>query len=322
MTVGLAVVGFGAALALTDATRRLAQRRGILATPNARSSHVAPVAGIGGVGFVAPVAGWLCFSAFVEGDAFALSLAGGALALAGVGLLDDLRELSAALRLALHLLAAGALVASLGATGLVVGAALTVGLAWFVNLYNFMDGIDGIAASQAVLFCLAALWFGEPGSLTPALALMAAASAGFLCVNWPPAKVIMGDVGSYFLGFVIGAIALRLDAAGSLPLLASGILLAAFWVDASYTLAVRLVTGQRVATAHRTHAYQKLARRFGHGHVTLGLIAYGVAWLAPLTALAVRAPGLGPLWLALAATPAIGVCIAFRAGLPDHTRHG
>ena len=321
LMLGLATTGFVAALALTEGTRRLAWRRRILAMPNARSSHATPVAGIGGVGFVAPVAAWLIWHA-VQGDAFAVALAGGALALALVGLLDDLRDLSAALRLALHLLVAGALVAALGETGLIVGVALTVALAWFVNLYNFMDGIDGLAASQGVLFCLGALWFGEPGGLAPALGLLAAGCLGFLCLNWPPAKIIMGDVGSYFLGFVIGAIALRLGFADGLPWVTSAILLAAFWVDASYTLLARWFTGQRVAAAHRSHAYQKLARRFGHARVTLGLWALGLAWFAPLAALNARFPSLAPLWLALAAAPCLAACIAFRAGLPDDTPHG
>lgn len=319
---GLAGAGFVAALSLTALTRRFARRRGVLSIPNARSSHQQPVAGIGGVGFVAPVAAWLCWSAAQSGEVFALALAGGALALAIVGLLDDLRERSAALRLALHLLAAGALVAALGETGLVLGLALTVALAWFVNLYNFMDGIDGIAASQGVLFGLGALWFGEPGGLAPALGLMAAGCLGFLCLNWPPAKIIMGDVGSYFLGFVIGAIALGLGFSDGLPWVTSGILLAAFWVDASYTLAARCVTGQHVASAHRSHAYQKLARRFGHAHVTLGLWALSLAWFAPLAALNARFAALAPLWLVLAAAPCLAACIAFRAGRPDDTPHG
>ncbi len=322
MTLGLVVAGFVAALALTAGTRQFAQRRGVLAIPNARSSHAAPVAGIGGIGFVAPVGAWLCWNAVQGGDVFAVVLAGAAVALAVVGLLDDVRELSAALRLALHFVAAGALVIALGETRLVIGALLTVALAWFINLYNFMDGIDGIAASQAVLFCLGALWFGEPGSMAAALALMAAACAGFLCFNWPPAKIIMGDVGSYFLGFVIGAIALRLHDAGVLPLATSGILLAAFWVDASYTLLARLATGQRVAMAHRSHAYQKLARRFGHARVTVGLWALSLAWFAPLAALHGRFAELWLLWLGMATAPCVGLCIAFRAGVPDDTRHG
>lgn len=321
LMLGLAVAGFAAALALTEATRRLAWRRRIVAVPNARSSHATPVAGIGGIGFVAPVAAWLIWSA-PHGGAFAVALAGGALALALVGLLDDLRDLSAALRLTAHLIVAGALVAALGETGLIVGAALTVALAWFVNLYNFMDGIDGLAASQAVLFCLGALWFGEPGGLAPALGLLAAACMGFLCLNWPPAKIIMGDVGSYFLGFVIGAIALGLGFSDGLPWVMSAILLAVFWVDASYTLLARWLTGQRVASAHRNHAYQKLARRFGHGRVTVGLWALSLVWFAPLAALNGRFSELAPLWLALAAAPCLAACIAFRAGLPDDTPHG
>ena len=316
--LGIVLGGFVASLIVTAAAWRLGLRHGAVAVPSARSAHATPLVGIGGLGFVAPLAAWLCWNAATPpSDAFSATLAAGALGLALVGLLDDLIDLAALPRLALHLLAAGALVAALGETGVLAWAACALGLAWFVNLYNFMDGIDGIATSQAIIFAFGCLWLGEAGALTPALWLLAAACAGFLCFNWPPAKVLMGDVGSYFLGFFIGAVALRLWFADALPLAASAILLAAFWVDASCTLAVRFATRQRVTAAHRNHAYQKLARRFGHARVTAGLWCCAACWLAPLAALNAHFAALDALWVALAAAPFLALCIAFRAGVTD-----
>ena len=316
----LTATAFAAGLALTGAARLLARRFGVMAIPNARSAHTVPVASIGGLGFVLPTLAWLCWSAAERGDPFSLSLAAGAAVLALIGLLDDLLDLAAGLRLPIHLAtaAAAAVVAIDGHLALV--ALCAIGLAWFVNLYNFMDGIDGIAGSQAGIFCLGALYFGATSGHDATLWILLASCAGFLCLNWAPAKVIMGDTGSGFLGFVIGALALHLWQTGTLSLVTSLILLAAFWFDASYTLAVRCVTRQRVSEAHSNHLYQKLARRWGHGRTTACLWAFAALWLAPLAALYERF-GLGMFWLALACAPLLVACIAFRAGVPDDTHH-
>ena len=312
--------GFVAGLGLTWGALLLARRFDVMAIPNARSSHIAPVASIGGLGFVIPTLAWLCWFAADAGDAFSLALAGGAAAIALIGLLDDLFNLSAALRLAVHLLTSALAVLAVVDGNLALLALCAIGLAWFVNLYNFMDGIDGIAGSQAVIFCLGALYFGNVAALEPGLWILLASAAGFLCLNWAPARVIMGDTGSGFLGFTIGVVALTLWQSEQLPLASSLILLAVFWVDATYTLCMRFATGQRVTQAHRNHLYQKAARRFGHGRTSAALWAFAAAWLAPLVALHAHF-GLGVLWLAVACAPILAACIAFRAGLPDHTHH-
>lgn len=316
----LAGAAFVAGLVFTGAALLLARRFGVMAIPNARSAHSVPVAHIGGLGFVIPTLAWLAWSAAVAGDPFALVLAGGAAVLAVVGLLDDLFDLSAGLRLPIHLVVAAATVAVAVDGNPIMLAICAIGLAWFVNLYNFMDGIDGIAGSQAGIFCLGALYFGAGGAFDATFWILMASCAGFLCLNWAPARVIMGDTGSGFLGFTIGALALYLWQTGALPLLASLILLAAFWFDATYTLAVRLVTRQRVAEAHSNHLYQKLARRWGHGRTTALLWGYAAVWLAPLAALYTPLD-LGVLWLALACLPVLVACVVFRAGLPDDTAH-
>ena len=312
--------GFAAGLGLTGGALLLARRFGVMAIPNARSSHTAPVASIGGLGFVIPTLAWLCWFAADAGDAFSLVLAGGAAAMALIGLLDDLFDLSATLRLAVHLLVSALAVLTVVDGNLPLLVLYAIGLAWFVNLYNFMDGIDGIAGSQAAIFCLGALYFGDVAALAPGLWILLASTIAFLCLNWAPARVIMGDTGSGFLGFTIGVVALTLWQSHQLPLASSLILLAVFWVDATYTLCVRFASGQRVTQAHRDHLYQKAARRFGHGRTSAALWAFAAAWLAPLVALHAHF-GLGLLWLAVACAPILAACIAFRAGLPDDTHH-
>ena len=312
--------GFAAGLGLTGGALLLARRFGVMAIPNARSSHTAPVASIGGLGFVIPTLAWLCWSAADAGDALSLALAGGAAAVALIGLLDDLFDLSAAPRLTVHLLTSALAVLAVVDGHLPLLALYAVGLAWFVNLYNFMDGIDGIAGSQAAIFCLGALYFGDVAALEPGLWILLASTVAFLCLNWAPARVIMGDTGSGFLGFTVGVVALTLWQSQQLPLASSLILLAVFWVDATYTLCVRFASGQRVTQAHHNHLYQKAARRFGHGRTSAALWAFAAAWLAPLVALHAHF-GLGVLWLAVACAPILAACIAFRAGLPDDTHH-
>ena len=317
----LVATAFASGFAITIVARLVARRTGVMAIPNARSAHSVPVANVGGLGFAIPTLLWLCWTSIGWADPYSVVLAGASLTVALIGFADDLVDLDAFVRLAIHLAMATliAVVAIDGSPLLIVVCAL--GLAWFINLYNFMDGIDGIAGSQAVIFCLGALYFGTAGAHDATLWVLLASCAGFLCLNWAPAKVIMGDTGSGFLGIVIGGLALHLWQTGTLSLVTSLLLLATFWFDASYTLAVRCATRQRIAEAHNHHLYQRLARRWGHGRTTALLWAYAAVWLAPLAALYERF-GVGPLWLALACVPLLVACVAFRAGLPSSTHQG
>ena len=134
-------------------------------------------------------------------------------------------------------------------------------LVWHINLYNFMDGIDGIASSQCLLFCLSVLYLtgGVPGWLGDLLWILVGTALGFLVYNWPPAKIFMGDVGSGALGLILGVVTLQLAISGMLPFIGCLILLTGFWFDASYTLCVRMLSGQAFTEAHRSHLYQKVA---------------------------------------------------------------
>lgn len=285
----------------TARVRRHALRSGLLDIPNARSSHSVPVPRGGGVAIVgatllvvlalasAGVVAWR------DGCVFALP----GLLIAATGYVDDRRSLGAGVRLSVHVLACavavlgGGAMPALGVGALVLpaGAAATVvtivALVWYVNLYNFMDGIDGIAAGTAVvvgatLYALAP----APAVAYPAVALaIAAASAGFLPYNWPPARIFMGDVGSGFLGYALGWCVVAGLRSGTLTLAAALVLLAPFVIDATVTLVTRALRGAKVHEAHRSHLYQRLSRRFGaHRPVTLLYVTSTAGILAPLAA--------------------------------------
>jgi Fuc2NAc and GlcNAc transferase len=319
--------GFAAALALQWLALGAAGRLQLYAHPNTRSFHVVPTPTGGGVAFVVPLTGYLLWLS-LEGSAPALVLALGGGTIAAAGWWDDLREVSARLRLLTHAVAAAAFVWVLlphGAWPLLV--LLAFALVWYINLYNFMDGIDGLAGAQALVFALGVqvIASGVPGWPGDVLWLCAGTMLGFLVFNWPPARVFMGDVGSGFLGFVTGALALILWQQQIVPLIACLILLSGFWLDATYTLIVRVLTGQPFTQAHRSHLYQKVALRRGHLWTTVCYLLYAALWLLPLAWLSARyAPELSPagaLWLVPAAVPVLVAAWRLRAGLPERPGH-
>lgn len=277
-----AVAAFLTAAALTEGFRRWAVRRALFDVPNARSSHAVPTPRGGGVGIVAGfflgLALWSVGGGSLSPRAFGWLV--GALLVAGVSFLDDLRPLPASWRLATHLVGA-LLLTAVGVQddgiGLVLALPLAFGwVALVTNAYNFMDGIDGIAGGQAVVagvgYALAGSLVGNPLVATAGL-LLAAAAAGFLLRNLPPAHVFMGDVGSTFLGFTFAALPLLGSlgvGGGKLPLEFGLAALAPFLFDALVTLARRVYRRERWFEAHRSHYYQRLVQAgLSHRQVTL-----------------------------------------------------
>ena len=258
------------------------------------------------------------------------ALAGGLL-VAAVGFIDDRIKVSPAVRLVVHLGAALWAVVWLGGLPPVriagetlqlgwAGSALAVlGIAWTLNLFNFMDGIDGIAASEAVFVGFGAALLTLPDGKSVQVAsvglVLGAASAGFLLWNWPPAKIFMGDVGSGYLGYVIGVLGLVAGRGNSAALWVWLILGGVFFVDATVTLLRRILRGDRVYEAHRSHAYQWLARRWrSHRSVTIAVTAVNLFWLLPCAWLATRYPALGAWITLLALTPVTMAAFAAGAG--------
>ncbi len=313
---GLAAVSmFVVTAAATALVWKVVPRFGLLAHPNERSSHAKPTPSGGGLGFVVPMVAWFALAASDYAPALALAIAG--TAVAALGLLDDIRDIRRDLRLVCHFALAAGCVLWLLEPGVLVAGALILGLAWWLNLYNFMDGIDGIAASQTAAYAAAALALGSLDQSETFAWVLLAASLGFLCFNWAPAKVFMGDVGSGFLGLATGVFALWLWRSGELPFVASAILLLAFWFDASYTLFVRIVTGQAFADAHRMHLYQIVSRRLGHGLTTALFWLHMLMWLTPLAGAAAAFPQWQFACLTVACLPVAIACVVLRAGARD-----
>lgn len=294
---------------LTRAMRHFSVSKGMLDIPNERSSHTVPTPRGGGVAIVVAASVSLIVLFFQDKISLQLLLAltGGGIVVAVVGYLDDMRPMAARWRLLVHFAAAlwalgwlggvtelqfGGHVFDLGwiGTGLAV-----LAIVWSLNLFNFMDGIDGIAASEAVFvaFCGGGvcLMGGVSASLALAGMSVAAASAGFLVSNWPPAKIFMGDIGSSYLGYVIAVLALACARESPIGVFVWLILGAIFFVDATVTLLRRLLKGERLYQAHRSHAYQILARRWNsHRAVTLAVIFANLGVLLPMAGLAIRYP--------------------------------
>jgi UDP-N-acetylmuramyl pentapeptide phosphotransferase/UDP-N-acetylglucosamine-1-phosphate transferase len=242
--------------------------------PNARSLHATPVPRIGGLGLLAGVGASLLW-AWPAGLGSILLLA---LGLAALSWLDDWRGLTVPPRLAAHLAAAGLFVLGSGLAQGPFSWALLLALAvvWMTNLYNFMDGADGLAGGMAVFGFAAyavAAWLAGDMDMARLAACIAAAAAGFLCFNFPPARLFFGDVGAVPLGFLAAALGLEGWRRGLWPPVLPVLAFAPFIVDAGATLLRRLLRGENPAQAHRDHYYQRLIR-MGWSHRRLAFTVY------------------------------------------------
>lgn len=301
LSVALVCISIGATALL--------RRIGILDIPNARSSHERPVPRIGGIAIVltffvglagVALAGMGFAASWLEIAVFAVA----SLGIAGIGFLDDLGRLhSVRWKLAAQLIAAVFLVLFgvsfqradvpvIGAVELGIwGSGLTV--LWLVgitNAINFMDGLDGIVAGTCIVgfFFLGGLAFAQGAGFVYILCLLlAAGTAGFFVFNFPKASIFMGDVGSQFLGFSLGALAVFAAQHGDqgIPMLVVPLLLFHFIFDTLFTFFRRLVAGDNVSKAHRTHLYQ-LLNQLGMSHAAVSCFHFGVTVLQGIGAVA------------------------------------
>ncbi|KRE87184.1 glycosyl transferase family 4 [Rhodanobacter sp. Soil772] len=296
LTMGWLLASLSITLLLARGAIGYAHRRGMLDQPGQRRSHRLPTPRGGGIGIV--VAMLVCLPGVLSGlpAAWPTSVIAGLFAalllVALAGWWDDHRSLPVLPRLAVQLLAVGLFSLSLLATGLSWWwlPLLLIGGAWSINLHNFMDGIDGLLAQQAIFVGagLALLaWAAAQPTLAMAAAVLAASALGFWWFNRPPARIFMGDVGSGSIGLLIFAFSAMLWRVEHALLWPALILSSTFVVDASLTLLTRMWRGRRWYTAHREHLYQWLVRRGGThartGAAYLGwnlLIAAPLAWLA------------------------------------------
>lgn len=271
------------AAVVTGVARRYALRSNLLDQPGERRSHQVATPRGGGISIVAVLSlggTYLWWQAPV-GELMLPAFLAGLLLTAGIGWWDDHRPLSPWLRLAVHGIAATILAAATYHTtgSWMHGAAAAVFVMVLVNVWNFMDGIDGLAASQTAIAATAfALALTGPWSWLAAA--LFAACCGFLPFNFPKARIFLGDVGSGALGFTLAALLVAGLSASSIiwPLLL--LPMCAFLVDASFTLISRILRRQRWWTPHVEHLYQRLARRYGHVIVTAIYGLFGLVTLA------------------------------------------
>jgi UDP-N-acetylmuramyl pentapeptide phosphotransferase/UDP-N-acetylglucosamine-1-phosphate transferase len=300
-----------------------ANRRRLIDEPGLRRSHSTPTPRGGGIGIVVAVLLAACVPAFMHpptsvGAVVTLTIA--IVIVAAVGWIDDHRGLPARARFVAHCLAAAMfllpVIAAIVLSPDAVEAHFTttvsavwillvfvaLGIVWFVNLHNFMDGIDGILATQAIFVLGALAWLcrraGEPHA--GEILVFAAAAAGFLPFNFPRARIFMGDVGSGVLGLLI-AVALIWQMSAPDTALASGfVLCSAFVTDATCTLLSRIVRGRRWYSAHREHLYQWLVRSgFSHAGVVALYMGWNLVIALPVVAWMNRTPG---AWMPIANT--------------------
>ncbi len=281
--------------------RRYALAKSLMDIPNERSSHSVPTPRGGGVAIV--VAFLLALPVLTGLDLLSMSalygLFGSGLLVAVIGFADDHGHIAARWRLLGHFIAAAWALFWLNGLPPIELFGITVDLGWFgniltlvylvwmLNLYNFMDGIDGLASAEAISVCLGmclVYWFSGNLELIWALLILAATVAGFLSWNFPPARIFMGDAGSGFLGLVLALLSIQAAWVAPQLLWSWLILLGVFIVDATWTLIRRLIRGNKVYQAHRSHAYQFASRRYSsHKVVTLSVIMINLFWLLPIS---------------------------------------
>ncbi|MDQ7090127.1 MAG: glycosyltransferase family 4 protein [Methylococcales bacterium] len=320
--------------------RHYALNKKLLDIPNARSSHVIPTPRGGGLSVVIVFLIALCgleYASLISLGDVLVSLIISSVLIAGIGFWDDHQSIPARWRFSIHILSILIILISLPELPLLYffGYTLdipivnfiiyTLALAWLLNLYNFMDGIDGLASSEAISVSVNAallLFIQDNHNESRVLFLLASCVAGFLIWNWPHAKIFMGDACSGFLGFIFGVLILITSLNETINLWSWSILLALFISDSSVTLATRVLNGEKWYEAHCSHAYQyysnQLIRQFehqgfkktkartqAHKQINLSLLAINTFWLLPWAAVSIFYPYWGVVITLIAYIPLI-----------------
>ena len=313
MVAGGIILGFVIAWGLTSLVRAYALRTRMVDSPNHRTSHQGEVPRGGGLSVVVVMLLSLLVIAYVYPDPSILIVMVVTVALGALGWVDDKAGLGPFVKIGAQLLVAIFAVASIGELDGISIAGYSIGfgylaaplsvlwIVWMTNAYNFMDGIDGIAASHTgVVACVMGVWFAadQNGAMALFCYVIMAADLGFLVWNWAPARIFMGDVGSVTLGGVFAVLAIVGNNNHGVPLMAYIVLFGVFLFDTIVTLIRRLLAGEIVWNPHREHFYQRATRLgLSHAEVTVGVIITSIvmASLASLEKFQVPPTGLWPM---------------------------
>jgi glycosyltransferase WbpL len=295
-----AIFVFSLSYYITSYVRNYSLRNNVIDIPNERSSHLIPTPTGGGLAISLSIL--LSTVLFCNGDAdciiLPMALGIGVLAIGIVGWIDIHKEVSVLTRAIIYMLVSIWSIWQLGGVDTIniIGYIMEVpwlsnliailAVSWLINLYNFMDGTDGLAAVQAITTALvAAILFLLSGQYSASVVCLAIvfSTSGFLVWNWAPAKIFMGDVGSCSLGFAFGVLAIYGESRAGIPFSVWLILLSVFISDASFTLIKRMLTGQTWYRAHNTHAYQRLVQSgLSHGKLALYVLLINMCIVGPL----------------------------------------
>lgn len=308
---------------------RFAMVHGPIAVPNHRSLHRQPIPK--GAGVALALASLVCMAALavrgrLDWRSMNLFVVGGfAVTLAGVA--DDRLDIPPRFRLLVQLLSIawicawlgevpplyfGAASFHLGLPGLVL---LVAACTWFFNLYNFVDGTDGMAGSATAFIggTMSVVMVGaRQYDLAAILAVIAAASIGFLCFNWPPARMFMGEAGTAFISYVLVSVILVSLSREAVSLWIWLIVFAFYFSDTTTTTIIRAVTVRHFYKGHRSHAYQNLARIWeSHLRILTLVLVIDLFWVAPAVALALHRPDIAGLVTAVVYAPLVAFALRF-----------
>ncbi len=261
--------------------KKIALKRNIVDLPNERSSHTMPTPRGGGLAIV--IAWYIGIITFfligkIDDSLFYALLSG--IFLASVSVLDDIYDLSPKIRLFFQFISAGLALYFLGGinsidlgfiaidNGVLLSVFAFLAMVWFINLYNFLDGIDAYASMEGIIVAL-----GIYLLISNSLALVLVFSIlGFLYWNWPKAKIFMGDVGSTQIGFILVVLGIYFHNSNEISIWNWLIFTSLFWFDATLTLFRRWRNKERISEAHKKHAYQRL-NQYGFSHLKINVLS-------------------------------------------------
>jgi Fuc2NAc and GlcNAc transferase len=291
--------------------------------PNSRSSHLNPTPSGGGIALVL-----IILAANIELAKSCPEFFWGGFVIALIGLIDDIKPLPVAPRLITQMLVVGYTVIMLTVKNPIMGIpmpfvklVLFFAGVWFINIYNFMDGIDGLAGGYAsaaaigFLYCIKNTIIVEQWNIDIYYSLLFI-TIPFLIFNWHPAKIFMGDIGSTFIGFLFFCLGVRGLIYGNKIMYAFVIIMSFFWIDATITLARRYLRGRKIFAAHKEHAFHKAALIFGHWKVSAFMIIVTMFWLNPMAKLSVTYRDSATLIAIIAVIPILAIILIFKPGLP------
>jgi Fuc2NAc and GlcNAc transferase len=327
MELVITMIFFMFSIVISLIYKKIAINNNIVAIKNHRTLHSLPTPKGGGIVF-----SFLSLLSFIliwwnwqlPKELFLIIVVGGGVA-SIFGFVDDIKNIRARIKLIVQIFLAVWVVYWLEYGGLLLldwmPTFLTIFLllffmVWIINAYNFIDGIDGLAASEAIFISLtlAVVLFLTNGSIeiTAIFILIAASVSGFILFNWPPATIFMGDAGSVFLGYIFGSLLLFTVLTDNISIWSWLTVFGYFFADTTATQIIRIVLVKKWYLAHRSHAYQNLARITGsHLKVTRGITLYNLIWVLPLTLWSAIQPEMGVVTVILAIMPALVVAYKY-----------